>query len=345
MTCRSPFFFSLVASCLSAGCYCSHLPGSPDGASTDGPTASSDGRSPSPDGATLADGVIATGADIRDVAADAERIYWIEYGTLEVTGRHRGDGVLRARPLDGGAAETLVTGLNGPRFLSVTSTHAFISLGADRAADGTPRVSFVRVSLTGGPIEVLQADNVFRCFAADGDRAFWYSEPNLYSMRASETEPVVFVPDLPSPHCAIDGEHLYYGVEDELFRAPLAGGPPERHSVLVDSRFAMHEGRVVTVVQDPTGVMFAVELELDGAVRQMFTLDLGSYITRVEITDGFFATEISDPGSHVFIGSLRSGGDARASVTMPGREGVLAWTLSRLGVVWTDGTSVTLVAR
>lgn len=349
---RLPVLLSLLLSSLSAGCYCSHTLESDDGSTGDGGVPAMDdaalpldGEVLTPDGAVLGPGVIAVGADIRDVAADSERIYWIEYGTTEVTGRHRGDGVVRARPLDGGEAVTLVTGLNGPVRLSVTTTHALLQLDADRDADDRARTSVARASLADGTIDIVVPGTrtLASCVDSDGDRAFWAEGPGIHAMRASESEPVLLVPDALPYRCDVDGEHLYFLSDDEILRAPLAGGPAERFAALMGGGFAMHDGHVVSVVQHPmTGMTYLVELETDGAIRQMFTLAEASNYGAVETTDGLFAAEVDAPGYHLFGGSLRAGGDARAVVALPERPAFLVWTISRRGVVWSDGTTITL---
>ena len=92
-------------------------------------------------------------SDIRGVATDERRVYWVEHGTTDSLGNYLDDGRLLARDLLGGPIDVLADGLPGPESVAVSNEYAYLFV-TQVASAGLPN-AVVRVPLSGGAAQVI----------------------------------------------------------------------------------------------------------------------------------------------------------------------------------------------
>jgi hypothetical protein len=129
------------------------------------------------------DCTLISGADVRAVASDGQKVFWVEYGTVDsTTYKHGGDGRLLARDLDGGEPTVLATSLAGPEWIAVSSDHVYVFIdrrGLDNFAGGV-----LRVPISGGSAELVQelpsGTPVTQPFASSPDYEYWNTGSAVY---------------------------------------------------------------------------------------------------------------------------------------------------------------------
>jgi hypothetical protein len=142
--------------------------------------------------------LIAEGTPIRDVATDAERVYWVEYGTFDDLGNYEENGRLMAAPLAGGQPAVLADGLLGPTGVEVSSSYIYVAV---RRPPGQLGGLLLRIPIGGGtpdaigewPTEDFGSTFVFdwmeRSFVVHEGTAYWLSGYLIYKLPESDAGP------------------------------------------------------------------------------------------------------------------------------------------------------------
>ncbi|HEU5073213.1 MAG TPA: hypothetical protein VFU02_03555 [Polyangiaceae bacterium] len=150
-----------------------------------------------PDCATLPDQPcrLVEGHDIRALATDGTRLYWIEYGTEDDLGNSRYDGRIMAQDLVGGATEPVVEDLGDPVGLALSESYFYVHAERWLHESGGETTALVRLPRAGGAAELIQDDLSSRgpegngncpypCFAATRDFSYFYHLGSIH--RVSE---------------------------------------------------------------------------------------------------------------------------------------------------------------
>ncbi|UJR84355.1 hypothetical protein [Sandaracinus amylolyticus] len=302
---------------LLGGCYLHHTLGSTDG---DGgaldsslPPTIADAAGPVPTCPLTERCTVADGSDIRAIAVDDERVYWVEHGTFDALGNHRGDGRLRVAPVEGGPATTILEGLAGPVDVRLTSTHVFIGLASATREDGTRGAVTARVAREGGSLEHLTNEPLRRCgtcFASDGDLAVWVDDVAIRVQGAADATPRSIREGARRAvtALALDGD-------DALVLTAVRGG--EERSVL---RIALDDGETMPIATLPlTGgedTLALVDDELwieEGAGRTE------TFLSRKPIDGGAWARAVALPNGERIARIVTADRRIAISLRRPGR--------------------------
>ncbi len=161
------------------------------------------------------------------LAADATHLYWASCGsladTMNGTAHYNSDGMIRSRPLAGGAVQTLATGQPCPFNVAVTGSHVFwMNIGT--AAQDFADAGLMMVDLAGGaPSRVSSWQGMNVGMAADARSVYWM-DVGVHEAAGSEWMPSLFAdPGIAfglSAYIAINDTHLYFttGVIDGSVR-------------------------------------------------------------------------------------------------------------------------------
>lgn len=181
-----------------------------DAAVEGGPTIEAEGGVPTP--------AFKFGAGITDLAANAERLFWIEYGTFDALGNYQQNGALRSAPLGGGPTTTHTTSLSAPTALWVTMEHAFVYLERRPRSGGTVQYALLRVALDDGAEASLETSDSplsgWLSIATTSESAYWRNGSSIQRSRDDEASPeLVYAgaePESVAYNLLINGEQLYF---------------------------------------------------------------------------------------------------------------------------------------
>ncbi len=315
----------------------------------------------------------AVGGNIAHLAANGERVFWIEYGTFDAFGNYLQNGALKSKPLAGGPTTTHSSSLAGPTALWVTAGHAFVHL--DRwPGPGVVETAFVRVALADGT-KVLLVRSGLPEVVAGSDRAYWPAGPHIRSIRDDESEPTIIY-TAPEPAqwtwgFVLGDEHLHFGEgfyangTSLMRRIPIVGGPAEtidigdpwHFFVTSDERYVFIESDgpendrklylvSLTAGSIPTRVAWLQDLPPGRSFRFMTAFDdrflVEEHMDRVPY-DGLVvhAGDLSPPYAYREMFTVRP---FVAEHPARNRQNAQArWAASASGVFHTDGTRIDFV--
>jgi len=136
----------------------------------------------------------AEGHDIRAIAADETRLYWVEYGTEDELGNPRYDGKIMAQDFDGGPPEQVGGDLAAPVGLALSESYFYVDAERWQDENGGEQRALIRLPRAGGSAELVQAglspkdpDGTkchYPCFAATPDFGYFYHRGGVH--RVSE---------------------------------------------------------------------------------------------------------------------------------------------------------------
>ncbi|RYZ01095.1 MAG: hypothetical protein EOO73_36570 [Myxococcales bacterium] len=321
---------------------------------------------------------IAEGTTIRDVATDAERVYWVEYGTFDDLGNYEDNGRLMSAPLVGGQPVVLADGLLGPTGVEVSSSYIYVAeeLGPDISG------ALLRIPKGGGTAEIVGTlpteafGNVFvfdwmaRSFVAHEGTAYWLSFGSMYKLPESEAGPGPYV-DLGlgsrQPEAIFgDASNLYvsmvgiwklpYAGPEALVETPVNDQTSLYSSFSTDGEYvyALDSSKASTDLLTPS---YLIRTPLDAVAWKRLAQYPGKTTHLVLDGSDYFV----DPG--VFAGDQRVGcsivqgklGDAEAKTTLVSLPSsyletsqgncMVPWAASAKSVYVANGRSLYRVAR
>jgi hypothetical protein len=302
--------------------------------------------------------IVVAGQDVRGIANDDQRLFWVEYGTSDDLGNYQGDGRLLARDLDGGAISVLADSLPGPETVNISSNYLYVFV--DQLLEQGRTKGVLRVPLAGGPAETLQSLaepeywKNYQVFASTPAYEYWSWDDTIYRIANTQDAVVETFLEGESDPLFADDERLYF-IESIVFEntirsIPLAGG------------------EVTKIATTPVGFSFD-QLQLQGEYWFAFESpargDGSTYLTRmpkaggswkrIARTDGSIGSQLSFVGDHYFTDDATASERRvmRRSLTEPDGE-VLAsaaiprlkswawngWSASRVGLFFSDSNGL-----
>jgi hypothetical protein len=183
--------------------------------------------------------LVAEGSTIRDVATDADNVYWVEYGTFDELGNYQDNGRVMSMPLAGGQPVVVADGLGGPTGVEVSSSHIYFAIERQPA----PAIGgqLLRAPRGGGAADVLgelPTQDFGAIFVFDWfERSFWVHEGVAYWLYNS----VYRLPEIeegPAPQFVVSGTTQFFGLFGDasnlylstlpgISKMPYAGGQLE----------------------------------------------------------------------------------------------------------------------
>jgi hypothetical protein len=178
--------------------------------------------------------------DVRGLAADPSRLYWIEYGTQDEFQNYLG-GKLRAQVFTASEADDIAEELERPVALYLAGGFAYLMLEPE--GNGAP-YRLARVPLTGGDLQIVNAGAVeagmmwsFQPVVSSGAGDFYAYRGTIHRVApGAEALSEVFLEGYRATQLAADETHLYFShAHDEngrsdaqtIYRIPLEGGAPD----------------------------------------------------------------------------------------------------------------------
>jgi hypothetical protein len=176
--------------------------------------------------------VLADTPGIRAIWA-SDRVYWIEYGSVDALGNHQDDGRLLSVSLDGKQRIEIATGLQAPIQLGITEGYAYVVL--EQSSSPLGELQLAQVALDSGDVALIQAISrdvlnggwFQRSFAIGAGYVFWYDGGSVYRLaEAAGAAPEEFleVPDLVA--MVSDGSRLYLQDADGIRSIPWDRATP-----------------------------------------------------------------------------------------------------------------------
>jgi hypothetical protein len=228
---------------------------------------------------------LANVGDARALELSAEDVYLLDYGSEDGLGNHREDGAIMRAPIDGGAPQTLVSGLDQPWSLAIDAQHVFWRQGQTGVAElwSAARADGAQALLMASGSEGAWNQDATHVYFIDTD-SDGFSE--LFRV-AKDTASVESLSNedwaLGTPfNVDVDSAYAYVVSSGGTARVPLAGGPVTP---------ALADGY-------PTG--FPGELEL-GQTQLFYSGLMGQGVTTVAKLDGSLAELVAAPtGGYVY---------------------------------------------
>jgi hypothetical protein len=285
--------------------------------------------------------LVASDEDIRGVAANDTKVFWIDYGTSDALGNY--DGQLMARDLSGGATTVLASALPGPESVSLSSQYAYMFV--DQRTEPAHAIGVIRVPLAGGAAQPLQSltqpasYSTYRVFAAGSGYEYWNWDGAVYRIAETAGATVeTFLEARGVLSIAIAGSAMYFQDTAGIWSVPLAGGTPT-------SAFEIDQQSLQLQLVD-TNYLYARETassfyltrmpRAGGAWARVANLDYWSQL-ELDSAGHFF---IDPPtGSHQYIlqGSLMAPATLTTLVSKrTAQPWWKAWTLSSVGIFVAD---------
>jgi hypothetical protein len=180
---------------------------------------------------------VASGQDVRGTDVNDQKVAWSDYGTYDKLGNYQDDGRLLVRDLDTGATNILADSLGGPEAIGVSAKYAYVAL--DKRDDAKLPGGVVRVPLTGGPVQPLQASADTtgpQLFLTMPDYEYWNSVDGVSRVAQTDGAQVeIFFPSPVGALFAVDDTRLYFfsevsagnlafGTTSSVWTIPLTGG-------------------------------------------------------------------------------------------------------------------------
>ncbi|HYQ02211.1 MAG TPA: hypothetical protein VER96_26230 [Polyangiaceae bacterium] len=168
-----------------------------------------------------------TKTDVRGVASNAQKVFWIEYGTVNPNDfSHLGDGRLLARDLDGGEPIVLATSLAGPEWLALSDAYVYVFI--DRRGLDNYRGGILRIPIGGGAAELVQelpnGNPILQPFATTPDYEYWVFSGTVYRIAQSGGATVETFSTHSARSMYVDNTRLYFNDLSNTWAVPLAGG-------------------------------------------------------------------------------------------------------------------------
>jgi hypothetical protein len=298
---------------------------------------------------------VATGQDVRGIAANDQAVFWVDYGTSDALGNYENNGRLLSRSLADGATSVIADSLPGPERVSLSSQYAYLFVDQ---RSGANMLGVVRVPLGGGavkPVQSLAADDryaTYQAFASAPGYEYWNWAGAVYRIAEADNatvEPFVGARDI--LHVFADDTLVYFQDLKGLWTVPLAGGAPTE----------------LSSATSPAGSL-AIDVQLLNG-DYLYGLEYGShaYLTRMPKLGGAWKriAATSTAWSQLAVDGDRYFSDkatatkrqiVQGSLTTPTTQTVLAsetyggnaywtwnaWTLSSVGIFLADPTGLYL---
>lgn len=170
---------------------------------------------------------------VNDLAVDAERVFWVTFGSNEVRQVAKG----------GGSAETIAESI-APRRIALDEQNVYWVSGAGGVSS---------VSKTGGPVTVISPDLecsvAYPCgdaIAVDADAVYWAADSQLLSWSKVDQQPVALnAPGLYTGDIILDATNVYWGalilngeqLSFELRASPKSGGESQTIGTLAEETY------------------------------------------------------------------------------------------------------------
>jgi hypothetical protein len=281
---------------------------------------------------------------IQGLVADESRVYWVEYGTRDSLGNYANDGALKAS--DGKTTTTLSSSLRGPVALGLTSSHVYVYVDGAPLLGTTLKPQLVRVPLAGGDPELVQDRAVPLSFASAGERAFWGTAGNIYTMTSDAAAvPSIFQAGIAYPIGLVaDDTNLFFVDEagsGQIQSAPLAGGPPTSLGFALYS-FFLRDDSIYGF--DPAEAVLDRAPKAGGSVERVRAL--GVYGGPRLVGDRYFWEGSRESGDTLFtILSASFTSDPislvlQASGEPSGGSDDSQWAANATAIYWTDGSAI-----
>jgi hypothetical protein len=306
--------------------------------------------------------VIASNRDVRDIAVTDDKVYWVEYGTVE-QGIHTENGRVMARDLDGGPEEVLADDQFGPFGIGVSAQHAYVARHS-----GSNEAELLRLPLVGGAEELLMPVDLNswpldHWFVAAPTQVFLLpgAAYRVLSTPASEPEEVLdYALEITS-----DDSTLYLLNDDtSVTTLPYGTGLPGSLPALGEISTSGSIGKIAIV----GAYIYGVEIDnsersepavhylgrspkAGGSWTRVARLSVGPSSGLVELKfhgdSFFFNSSTDDDRLGISQGSLQDPEEQALLVSAPIGEGPLgvrwqAWNVGRTGVFFADGSKLYL---
>lgn len=286
---------------------------------------------------------------ITSLAADATNLYWLDYGTRDTLGNHQHDGALIAYSLDDGTTTTLSTGLPGPVALGITDSYAYIGVDGASLVGSPAKTQILRVALSGGTTEIVQADGALGpsnpigtvAFGSSGGDAFWSNDGGIYSFPADATGPIKLGEFKASTSVASDGQSLFFAeVTDSLFvntvvkRAALSDLVPSPLAAPAYP-FTLHDGYLYG--QDTFLVRVSVS---GGSWERVRPLGVHHAARDLQIQGERFFVHQTFEDDEVLTGRLDSDDPPVRVLVRPLEQFSEPWLATPQRLFWTNGSTI-----
>jgi hypothetical protein len=174
--------------------------------------------------------LVGSDEDIRGIATDDQKVYWIDYGTNDQLGNYNSDGRLLARDLSGGSTATLNGSLPGPIAVSVSSKYVYVFV--DQRTQPSHALGVMRVPLAGGAAQDIQGlegatYSTYRVFTSAPGYEYWNWGGAVYRIAETDGATVeTFLTARGVLDIQADDTLLYYQDATGVWTVPFAGGDP-----------------------------------------------------------------------------------------------------------------------
>lgn len=294
--------------------------------------------------------VVVTGQDIRGIAANDQKVFWVDYGTSDKLGNYKNDGRLLTRSLDGGATTVLADSLAGPESIGLSAGYAYVFLDR-RDSAGLP-LGVIRVPLAdtaAQPLQGLANTTTWwpgygsQIFASTPGYEYWTWNGVVY--RIAQTDGAAVEPFLQhqTQRLFADDTFLYFAdylTDGGLWMAPLAGGGQTKLTESANSLLQL-AGDYLYGIESPTTVhdtaAYLTRMTKTGGAWKRFA-QINSLPTQLDVVgDSVLTDEPTNGTRRILHRSLVSDTVsvlATEASTSPGRWS--GWALSRVGLFFAD---------
>ena len=284
-------------------------------------------------------------ADIVDVTVTSDAVYVFDYGTKDRLGNHQGDGAIARVPIDGGAAQTLVAGLDHPYSLAVDRDRLIWSqedpfgrgeLWSARRSDGASRVQWDRNGdperASPGPVQFVHdvANVYFLADAGEGPLDLFRVVKETGAVEAMTT------PDWMEPgRLGLDSQFVYVEQYPSLLPVPLAGASPLAVGAFVHE-FAIGRDQVLVSSTQEGGIVALAKS--DGRKTKLAVIEdeVGEAALMNVHRDHVYYLLQSGNAQALWRAPLSPGDAEQLTVLLGGPYDAVAVAVSDRGLFWTD---------
>jgi hypothetical protein len=300
--------------------------------------------------------VVAASQDVRGVAANDEKVLWVDYGTSDDLGNYNGNGRLLSRNLAGGETTVLADSLPGPESVSLSDQYAYLFV--DRQGGLDHSLGVVRVPLAGGvaqPVQSLDAADwsTYRVFAFASGYEYWNWGGAVYRVAEAGDAPVeTFVAARGVLRILTDDTLVYYQDATGIWTVPVTGGDATKLSSAGDSAS-------VDIALLNGSYLYAQETSKTASVSDSYLTRMprvGGTWTRIAVSPNYLTwSQLAVDGDEYFIDepTKTQRQIQQGSLMTPATRTTLAaerapsafwkaWTLSSVGVFLADSSGLYL---
>jgi hypothetical protein len=170
--------------------------------------------------------LLAEGSRIRDVTVTQDRVFWLEYGTIDALDNHQGDGRLLSLPLSGGEPTLIASNLPGPFVVHVGQDFAYV--GVDQSSEPSGKIQTLRLALDDGAVELLDPVpvSVWTGFTVHAGVAYWVATDAVYQLAEQQPGPATLFFESPNITTLLADDPLIFVDSDGIKSLPYTGGDP-----------------------------------------------------------------------------------------------------------------------